>query len=205
MSRFFAIFAVLVVLSGLGTALFFALRPAPADKFAECRTTAVAGGSAAIGGPFELIDHTGLRVTDVDVIDGPTLMYFGYTFCPDVCPLDTYRNAETVALLEERGVDVKPVMVTIDPSRDTPESMAAFVGYLHEDMVGLTGTTDEIAAAIRTYRVYAAKNGEGENYLMDHSTWTYLMAPEHGFLEFFGRDIAPEDMADQVACFVDKL
>ena len=144
MSRFFAIFAVLVVLSGLGTALFFALRPAPADKFAECRTTAVAGGSAAIGGPFELVDHTGLRVTDVDVIDGPTLMYFGYTFCPDVCPLDTYRNAETVALLEERGVDVKPVMVTIDPSRDTPESMAAFVGYLHEDMVGLTGTTEEI-------------------------------------------------------------
>ena len=77
MSRFFAILAVLVVLSGLGTALFFAFRPAPADKFAECRTTAVAGGSAAIGGPFELTDHTGLRVTDVDVIDGPTLMYFG--------------------------------------------------------------------------------------------------------------------------------
>ncbi|MEK6204178.1 MAG: SCO family protein, partial [Amylibacter sp.] len=201
----FAIFAVLVVLSGLGTALFFALRPAPADKFAECRATAVAVGSAAIGGQFELTDHTGLRVTDVDVIDGPTLMYFGYTFCPDVCPLDTYRNAETVALLEERGVDVKPVMVTIDPSRDTPESLAAFVGYLHEDMVGLTGTTEEIAAAIKAYRVYAAKNGEGENYLMDHSTWTYLMDPEHGFLEFFGRDITPENMADKVACFVDKL
>ena len=205
MSRIFAIIAVLVVLSGLGTALFFALRPVPSDQFAECRTTAVAGGSAAIGGPFELTDHTGQRVTDVDVIDGPTLMYFGYTFCPDVCPLDTYRNAEAVAVLDERGVDVKPVMVTIDPTRDTPESMAAFVGYLHEDMVGLTGTTEEIAAAIKAYRVYAAKNGEGENYLMDHSTWTYLMAPKYGFLEFFGRDITPEDMADQVACFVDKL
>mgnify|MGYP002640390682 FL=1 len=205
MSRLVAIVAVLVVLSGLGTGLFFALRPAPADQFAECRTTAVAGGSAAIGGPFELTDHTGLRVTEADVIDGPTLMYFGYTFCPDVCPLDTYRNAEAVALLDERGVDVKPVMVTIDPTRDTPESMAAFVGYLHEDMVGLTGTTEEIAAAIKAYRVYAAKNGEGENYLMDHSTWTYLMAPEHGFLEFFDRDITPEDMANQVACFVDKL
>ena len=205
MSRIFAIIAVLVVLSGLGTALFFALRPVPSDQFAECRTTAVAGGSAAIGGPFELTNHTGQRVTDVDVIDGPTLMYFGYTFCPDVCPLDTYRNAEAVAVLDERGVDVKPVMVTIDPTRDTPESMAAFVGYLHEDMVGLTGTTEEIAAAIKAYRVYAAKNGEGENYLMDHSTWTYLMAPKYGFLEFFGRDITPEDMADQVACFVDKL
>lgn len=205
MSRFFAILAVLVVLSGLGTALFFALRPAPADQFAECRATAVAGGGAAIGGPFELTDHTGQRVTDVDVIDGPTLMYFGYTFCPDVCPLDTYRNAEAVALLEERGIDVKPVLVTIDPDRDTPESMAAFVGYLHEDMVGLTGSSQEISTAIKAYRVYAAKNGDGENYLMDHSTWTYLMAPEHGFLEFFNRDITPEEMADQVACFVDKL
>lgn len=138
MSRVIAILAVLVVVSGLGTAMFFALRPAPADQFAECRATTVAGGSAAIGGPFELTDHTGRRVTDVDVIDGPTLMYFGYTFCPDVCPLDTYRNAEAVALLEERGIEVKPVFVSIDPERDTPESMAAFVGYLHEDMVGLT-------------------------------------------------------------------
>ena len=205
MSRFFAIIAVIVVLTGLGTALFFALRPAPDDRFAQCRATAVAGGAATIGGPFELTDHTGKRVTDADVIDGPTLMYFGYTFCPDVCPLDTYRNAEAVAVLDERGVDVKPVMVTIDPARDTPESMAAFVGYLHENMVGLTGTQEEIDAAIKAYRVYAVKNGDGENYLMDHSTWTYLMAPDYGFLEFFGRDITPEDMADKVACFVDKL
>ena len=205
MPRFFTIIAALVVVSGLATALFLALRPAPSDPFAECRSTAVAGGSAAIGGPFDLIDHTGMRVTDQDVIDGPTLMYFGYTFCPDVCPLDTYRNAETVAVLKDRGIDVKPVLVTIDPERDTPESMAAFVEYLHEDMVGLTGSAEAIAAAIKAYRVYAVKNGEGENYLMDHSTWTYLMAPEHGFLEFFGRDITPEDMADQVACFVEKL
>ena len=205
MSWFIKIIAALVVVSGLATALFLAFRPAPADQFSQCRTTAVAGGNAAIGGPFELTDHTGMRVTDVDVIDGPTLMYFGYTFCPDVCPLDTYRNAEAVAVLEERGIDVKPVLVTIDPERDTPESMAAFVEYLHEDMVGLTGSAEDISAAIKAYRVYAMKNGEGENYLMDHSTWTYLMAPDYGFLEFFGRDITPEDMADQVACFVEKL
>ena len=205
MSRFFAIIASLVLVAGLGSGLYFALRPAPGDQFAQCRTTAVAGGSAAIGGPFELTDHTGQRVTDADVIDRPTLMYFGYTFCPDVCPLDTYRNAETVAVLGERGIEVKPVMITIDPERDNVESMSAFVEYLHEDMVGLTGTKEEIAAAIKAYRVYAAKNGEGDNYLMDHSTWTYLMAPEHGFLEFFNRDETPEDMADRVACFVENL
>jgi len=96
-------------------------------------------------------------------------------------------------------------MITIDPERDNVESMSAFVEYLHEDMVGLTGTKEEIAVAIKAYRVYAAKNGEGDNYLMDHSTWTYLMAPEHGFLEFFNRDETPEDMADRVACFVENL
>jgi len=205
MSRFFAILAGLVVVFGLGTGLYIALRPTPGDQFAKCRTTAVAGGSAMIGGPFELTDHTGQRVTESDVIDGPTLVYFGYTFCPDVCPLDTYRNAEAVAVLEERGIDVKPVMITIDPERDDAESMAAFAEYMHEDMVGLTGTKEEIKAAIKAYRVYAAKNGEGDNYLMDHSTWTYLMAPDHGFLEFFNRDVTPEDMADQVACFVENL
>ncbi|MHA1128455.1 MAG: SCO family protein [Alphaproteobacteria bacterium] len=205
MSRIFAIFAALVVIVTLGIGLYFALSPQPEDQFAECRATAVAGGSAAIGGPFELTDHTGARVTDVDVIDRPSLVYFGYTYCPDVCPLDTYRNAEAVALLQERGVDVKPVMITIDPARDTPETMAAFVGYLHEDMVGLTGSDEEIAAAIKAYKVYAAKNGDGEDYLMDHSTSTYLMAPEHGFLEFFRRETTPEEMADSVACFVDKL
>lgn len=205
MSRTSAIVASLVAVTALGAGLFFVLKPAGDDQFAECRTTAVAGGTASIGGPFELTDHTGKRVTDVDVIDKPSLVYFGYTFCPDVCPLDTYRNAEAVALLQERGVDVKPVMITIDPGRDTPESMAAFVGYLHDDMVGLSGSAEEIAAAIKAYHVYAAKNGDDENYLMDHSTSTYLMAPDYGFLEFFRREMTPEDMADQVACFVDKL
>jgi len=175
------------------------------DQFAQCRATSVAGGAAAIGGPFELIDHTGKRVTNVEVIDRPTLLYFGYTYCPDVCPLDTYRNAEAVSLLAERGLEVKPAMITIDPTRDDPETLRAFVEYLHEDMVGLTGSEAEIKAAIKAYRVYAAKNGEGENYLMDHSTFTYLMAPDYGFLEYFDRDVTPENMAERVACFVDKL
>lgn len=194
--------AVLAIAVGVSA---YIMRPASGDKFAECRATSVAGGAAAIGGPFELTNQNGDRVTDVDVIDGPTLMYFGYTFCPDVCPLDTYRNNEAVALLAERGIKVNNVMVTIDPERDTPESMAAFVGYLDENMIGLTGSAEDIAKAIKAYRVYAVKNGDGENYLMDHSTSTYLMAPEYGFLEFFGRDDTPEGMADSVACFAGKL
>ena len=205
MSRTYSILAVAAVLAALGAGFLFTLRAPAEDQFAECRANSSGLPVAKIGGPFELTDHTGARVTDVDVIDRPSLVYFGYTYCPDVCPFDTYRNAEAVALLQERGVDVKPVMVTIDPGRDTPETMAAFVGYLHEDMVGLTGSAEEIAAAIKAYRVYAVKNGDGENYLMDHSTSTYLMAPGYGFIDAFPRELTEEDMADQVACFVSKL
>ena len=205
MLRIYSILAGLVLVSGLGAGLYLVLRSTPSDQFADCRSTAIAGGNATIGGPFELTDHTGQRVTDTDVIDGPTLIYFGYTFCPDVCPLDTYRNAEAVAVLEESGISVKPVMITIDPKRDTPETLAVFVEYMYKDMVGLSGSTEDIATAIKAYRVYAAKNGDGENYLMDHSTYTYLMAPEHGFLEFFRRDVSAEDMADSVACFAENL
>ncbi len=184
---------------------YLLLRPDNSDRFAECRATVVAGGSAAIGGPFELTDQNGQRVTDQDVIDRPALVYFGYTFCPDVCPQDTYRNAEVAALLDERGIDLKPVLITIDPARDTPEAMKAFTGYMSEKMVGLTGTDEEIAAAARAYRVYYSKNGSGEDYLMDHSTSTYLMVPEYGFLEFFRREESAEAIADRVQCFVEKL
>ncbi len=203
MNRIIPVVAGLAVVAAAGA--FFVLRSDSGDRFAECRTTAIAGGTASIGGPFELTNQNGERVTDADVIDRPSLVYFGYTFCPDVCPQDTYRNAEVAALLDERGIDVKPVMITIDPARDTPEAMKAFVEYLSEKMVGLTGTEAEIADAARAYRVYYAKNGSGEDYLMDHSTMTYLMAPEYGFLEFFRREETEEQIADRVQCFVEKL
>ncbi|MEO0913433.1 MAG: SCO family protein [Pseudomonadota bacterium] len=176
-----------------------------ADPFAGCRAGTVAGGAAAIGGPFELVRHDGQRVTDADVITGPTLMYFGYTYCPDVCPIDTVRNADAVALLDERGVGAVPVMVSVDPNRDTPEVMAEYTSWMHPRMVGLTGTEEEIDAVAKAYKVYYAKNGEGEDYLVDHLTYTYLMAPEHGFLDFFKRDDTAEEIADRVACFAAAL
>lgn len=219
MPRILALIAMLFVVLGTGFTALSILSPntilsvwpnapisaAEEDKFEECRATAIAGGGPAIGGPFTLTDQNGNRVTDKDVIDRLSLVYFGYTYCPDVCPLDTYRNAEAVDILAERSIEVKPVMVTIDPERDTPEVMKAFVEYLHDDMVGLTGSAEEIKAAIKAYRVYAAKNGDGEDYLMDHSTSTYLMAPEIGILEFFGREYTPNQMADAIACFAEKL
>ncbi len=96
----------------------------------------------------------GETVTDADVLTGPSLIYFGYTFCPDVCPLDTARNAEAIDILEERGQMVTPVFISIDPERDTPEVVGDFAVNLHERMIGLTGSPEQVAAASKAYKTY---------------------------------------------------
>jgi protein SCO1/2 len=178
------------------------------DALAACRSGAIAGGAGQIGGPFELMDETGKIVTDRDVIDMPTLIYFGYTYCPDVCPMDAARNAEAITLLEDRGVMVKPVFISVDPERDTAEQLADFTDYLHPRMLGLTGTPEQVKAASKAYRTYYKKHepeaGDEEYYLVDHSTFTYLTFPELGFVEFFRRDETAQAMADKIACFVDR-
>lgn len=202
-TRAYAIGAAAV--TGLGLAAMLAVTlTAPADRFEQCRASRVAGGAGAIGGPFTLVDETGATVTEKDVITGPTLVYFGYTFCPDVCPLDNVRNAEAVDILAERGYEVTPVFISIDPDRDTPEVMAEFTDVIHPRMIGLTGSAEQVKSASQAYKTYYRKqDGDPEYYLVDHSTQTYLMFPDHGFVEFFGRDATPEQMADRVACFVD--
>lgn len=175
------------------------------DRFAQCRSGQIAGGSGQIGGPFELVNSAGETVTDKDVLTGPSLLYFGYTFCPDVCPLDNARNVEAVDLLEERGKMVTPVFISIDPERDTPEVVGDFAYNLHERMIGLTGSPEQVKAASRAYKTYyKAQPAEDEYYLVDHSTFTYLVLPEYGFVEFFRRDETPEQMADRVMCFLDN-
>lgn len=206
MTRISAIAAAIVVALALGAMWLVTGRDAGADRFAQCRSTQVAGGAAQIGGPFELVDAKGRTVTDKDVITGPSLLYFGYTFCPDVCPLDTSRNAEAVDILEQRGQMVTPVFISIDPGRDTPEVVGDFAFNLHERMVGLTGSPEQVKAASKAYKTYyKAHDAEDEYYLVDHSTFSYLVLPEHGFVEFFKRDLAPEDMADRIGCFLDKM
>ncbi len=160
---------------------------------------------AAIGGPIEGIDETGRQVTNADIIDKPTILYFGYTFCPDVCPFDNARNAEAVDILKERGYDVKPVFYSVDPERDTPERLDDFTFYMHPDMIGVTGTPEQVKAASLAYKTYFRKQEEDgdEFYLIDHSTFSYFVTPEDGFLEYFKREDTAEEMADRIGCFLD--
>ena len=169
-----------------------------------CGDTAVAG--SAIGGPFELVSETGETVTDADVITKPTLVYFGYTFCPDVCPLDSARNAQAAYMLADQGIDIGTVFISIDPQRDTTQVVGEFTDNFHEDMIGLTGTPEQVKAASEAYKTYyRAIEGDPEYYLVDHSTQTYLMFPETGFKTFFRRDTTAEQIAETTACFIDEL
>jgi protein SCO1 len=191
-------FAAMVALVG-GSAAYI-LYGSASDPFSKCR-----GGQSAgsIGGPFTLVDGQGRTVTDREVITKPSLVYFGYTFCPDVCPFDNARNAQAVDILEERGIEATPIFISIDPARDTPAVMAEYTANVHPGMIGLTGTEEQVKQAADAYRVvYQRRALEGDDYLMDHMVFTYLVLPETGFADFFRRDDPPEKIADAVACFV---
>ena len=203
MSRIIAPIAAIAAAVLVGGS-WLATRDANPDQFAQCRATAVAGGTA-IGGPFELVNAKGETVTDKDVITEPTMVYFGYTFCPDVCPLDVSRNAEATDFLAEGGQSMTPLFISIDPNRDTPEVVGDFAFNIHEKMIGLTGSPEQVKAASQAYRTYyKAHPADDEYYLVDHSTFSYLVLPEHGFVEFFRREIGAEDMAKTVGCFIEN-
>lgn len=204
MQRLAAITAFAALVAVSAGIWYASQRNVSGDPYAQCRTGRIAGGSDQIGGPFTLLNHAGETVTDKDVITEPSLVYFGYTFCPDVCPFDTARNAEAVDVLAERGLSVTPVFISIDPERDTPAVVGQFAELVHERMIGLTGTPEQVKAASQAYRTYYRKeeNGDPEYYLVDHSTFTYLVLPEAGFVDFFRREVTPEEMADRVACYI---
>lgn len=206
MVRIVAVVAAVFVVIALGVMVFLSRSANGDDQFASCRSSQIAGGTAAIGGPFELVNGDGETVTDKDVITQPTLIYFGYTYCPDVCPLDVDRNALAVEKLEEDGKIVTPVFISVDPARDTPDVVREFAEVMHPRMIGLTGSEDQVAAASKAYKTYykAHPAVDGE-YLVDHSTFSYLVLPEHGFVEFFRRELIPDDLAEQIGCFIDQI
>lgn len=200
MTKIYTVVAAVAVTGVLGGAAGYMYTQYNNDPYAQCR-----GGQigAEIGGPFTLVDGSGKTVTDAEVLTKPSLVYFGYTFCPDVCPLDNARNAEAVDILEERGYDVTPIFISIDPERDTPEVMADMVENLHPKMIGLTGSAEQVKVASQAFKTYYRKQpSEDEFYLVDHSTFTYLMLPGMGFADFFRREDTADQMAERVACFL---
>lgn len=205
MIKVYAGISVIALAALIGGTAWYVVGRSADDPYAGCRTSAIAGGPGAIGGPFTLVDKTGATVTDKEVITAPSLVYFGYTFCPDVCPLDNARNVEAVDILDELGHEVNPVFISIDPERDTPEVMGEFAEIMHPRMIGLTGSPEQVKAASQAYRTYyKVQEKKDDFYLVDHSTFTYLVLPDKGFVEFFRREVSPDQLASTVACFLEN-
>ncbi len=164
--------------------------------------------ATAIGGSFSLVDHTGKRVTDRDFRGRFMLVFFGYTYCPDICPTSLANIAQVMDELGKDAERVVPLFISVDPQRDTPEVLADFVHQFHPAIVGLTGTPEEIREVAQKYRVYYRKvvpdeagdssPGADEDYLMDHSAYVYLMGPDGRFLQVFSHTQKPEDIANAI-------
>jgi protein SCO1/2 len=189
-SRGFAIAAsavVALVVIGAATWLFLA----PASR-------SMAGGEALVGGPFTLIDQHGEQVTEQDFAGRYMLIYFGYTYCPDFCPMSLSNMTRAMDLLPpEAAEQVVPIFITVDPERDTVAQLAEYAPLFHPRLVGLTGSAAAIKQAAQAYRVYFAKSGDGDSdaYLMDHSTFIYLMGPDGAYVRHFAHSATPEEMA----------
>lgn len=153
-----------------------------------------------LGGPFSLVDHTGRAVTERDFAGRGMLVYFGYTYCPDVCPTELGTIAAALDAMGPAAERVTPVFITIDPERDTPAAMADYVPRFHPRMVGLTGSAEQVAQAARAYRVYFAKvrPRDAGDYLMDHSSFIYFVGPDGRVRNLFRPETAPEAIAASV-------
>jgi protein SCO1/2 len=156
------------------------------------------GGLISIGGPFTLEDGNGKPVTYRDFRGKYMLVYFGYTFCPDVCPTTLTAVADAMDKLGPEAARIQPVFVTVDPKRDTPQVVKQYAAAFGPNIEGLTGSAEQIATIAKEYRVYYAEHraGPGPNdYSMDHSSVLYLMGPDGGFVAPLRADLSGDQMA----------
>lgn len=153
-------------------------------------------GAVSIGGPFTLVDDQGQTRTDADFRGKLMFVYFGYTYCPDVCPTTLQTMGQALDTIgEDKASKVATLFVTVDPARDTPEHLKGYAEQFNPHMIGLTGSADQIAAAAQSYRVYYRKATDTKDYLMDHSSIIYLMDRQGHYLTHFTGDATADQMA----------
>lgn len=162
---------------------------------------AVQTGQAAIGGPFTLVDQHGETRTRDDFAGQYRMIYFGYTYCPDVCPTALWAMSQALDQLEQRAPElarqVTPIFVTVDPERDTVEHLAGYAASFHPRMVALTGSQQQVAEAAKAFRVFYRKvdDDSATDYLMDHSSFIFLMGPDGRYLTHGTHQQSPDELA----------
>lgn len=160
-----------------------------------------APASAAVGGPFQLVDQNGVPTTEKALNGKWSAVFFGFTYCPDVCPGTLQGLAAATDILGPKKAEgLQIVFISVDPERDDAKQMKAYVSadYVPKTTLGLTGTPQQVAAAAKAYRVYFAKVGDGPSYTIDHSTAIYLMDPKGRFSTVIPYNLPPEDIARRI-------
>jgi protein SCO1/2 len=198
-ARILMVGSIAVAIIGIG-AWAQSLVEQSANAPATAQTTAT---GAAIGGPFTLVGADGKTVTDQGFRGKWMLVYFGYTFCPDVCPTTLTNMAQALVQLHSTANAVAPLFITIDPARDTPQVIGDYVKAFDPRIVGLTGSATQIARVAQEYHIYYAKQpGGGKDYLVDHSSFVYLMTPQGRFAKVMPGSLGAGAMADAIRSFI---
>lgn len=191
---------IIVAIAGLAlgiAAAFALLSPAP-----NSTTSSASLGKAQVGGPFSLVDQSGKTVTDADFRGRYMLVYFGYTYCPDVCPAGLQVMAAALDKLGAKAERVAPVFITLDPARDTPARLGEYVKSFDPRLVGLGGSEEALAKVAKAYRVYSKKIVDPKapaDYTLDHSSIIYLMDPKGEFVMHFTHATNPDTIAERLA------
>ncbi len=186
----------LVLAAGIGTsAILFAPKP--------LQPVVTSSGTALVGGPFEVVNQDGKRVSDKDFLGKYTIYYFGYTFCPDICPAELQVMSAALAEVPGSAEKFNLAFVTIDPARDRVSVMKEYVSHFWPGTIGLTGSEEDIRKMASAFRVYyskvADKDADTERYLMDHSSIAYLMDPDGKFVKHFPYGTSVDEISKTLA------
>ncbi|XP_053707117.1 protein SCO1 homolog, mitochondrial [Synchiropus splendidus] len=166
-------------------------------------------GKPALGGPFSLIDHNKKPCKSEDFLGQWILIYFGFTHCPDICPEELEKMIEVVDTIDsiQSLPNLTPILITIDPDRDTSDAMAAYVKEFSPKLIGLTGSTAEIEKVSRSFRVYYSQGPKDEDndYIVDHTIIMYLVGPDGEFVEYYGQNKTNVEITNSIAAYMRKF
>jgi protein SCO1/2 len=168
----------------------------PAEPSAQALIEGLLSGREPVGGPFDLVDHMGHRRTEAAFRGKLVVLYFGYTFCPDVCPTELQAISLALDRLGSAAEAVQPLFITVDPERDTPARLAEFVSSFHPTLIGLTGSLAEIRKTAIAYKVFFARHASRGDYAVDHTGFVYLVGRDGRFLKYLPPGSTPDEIAD---------